>query len=56
MSTATPTAFTEPDRPNNLLIRFITGPGSGRSINVNARRRAKVQVPTGRGHNRGRRR
>ncbi|MGW2109507.1 hypothetical protein [Streptomyces sp. NPDC001948] len=28
MSTATLTAFTEPDRPKNLLIRFITVGGS----------------------------
>ncbi|WUT01732.1 hypothetical protein OHA46_33790 (plasmid) [Streptomyces sp. NBC_00708] len=28
MSTTTPTAFTEPDRPKNLLIRCITVGGS----------------------------
>ncbi|WP_030423475.1 hypothetical protein [Streptomyces sp. NRRL F-5065] len=28
MSTATPAAFTEPDRPKNLQIRFITVGGS----------------------------
>ncbi|MEW2373436.1 hypothetical protein AB0940_29295 [Streptomyces sp. NPDC006656] len=40
-----------------LLKMLATGPGHDRgSINVNARGRAKVQVHTGRGHNRGRRR
>lgn len=39
-----------------VLKMLVTGPGSGRPINVNARGRAKVQVHTGRGHNRGRRR
>jgi hypothetical protein len=38
-----------------VLIKLLsTGPG--RAINVNARGRAKVQIHTGRGHNRGRRR
>ncbi|MCX5278173.1 hypothetical protein [Streptomyces virginiae] len=40
-----------------VLIKMLaSGPGSGRvgSINVTARGRAKVQVHTGRGHNRGR--
>ncbi|MGW2331664.1 hypothetical protein ACWC5C_38770 [Streptomyces sp. NPDC001700] len=40
-----------------VLIKMLaTGPGSGRPINVQARGRAKVQVHTGLGHNRGRRR
>ncbi|WSQ14892.1 hypothetical protein OG604_48235 [Streptomyces sp. NBC_01231] len=40
-----------------VLIKMpATGPGRGSLINVQARGRAKVQVHTGRGHNRGRRR
>lgn len=36
-----------------VLIKMLAT-GSGRAINVSARGRAKVQVHTGRGHNRGR--
>ncbi|MEU6680928.1 hypothetical protein [Streptomyces sp. NPDC046925] len=39
-----------------VLILIFGRPGGGPRINVQARGRAKVQVHTGRGHNRGRRR
>ncbi|MFJ4329114.1 hypothetical protein ACIP3A_39225 [Streptomyces tricolor] len=39
-----------------LLKMFSTGSGRGGTVHVQARGRARVQVHTGRGHNRGRRR